>query len=341
MLLGSVPIENDPGTFGGVTVLNVSLIKFLKEEGCNYTFVPFNKFGTGSLRIINPFYMVFAFLFRLLPCDVIFLNVTKKGIYYVSPVLFIISKLFRKEFIVRIFAGNLDVSYNASNYMQKIIVKLTVFRSDTIYVETKYLVKYLRDLGVKTKIGWLPNCRKPHLSAHHEQKRSFRKRFVFVSHVKSTKGIHEIIKASDHLDSEYVIDVYGPIVDKTVLAADFDGVPVNYKGVLNPDDVISTLLKYDVLLLPTYHPGEGYPGIIIEAKSIGMPVITTKWGAIDEIVVHGYDGLLVDIKDSAQLKYAIESIDDSLYQNLSKNAALSFSEFNERSVYENIFKDLC
>ena len=35
------------------------------------------------------------------------------------------------------------------------------------------------------------------------------------------------------------------------------------------------LWEYDCLVLPTFHPGEGYPGVIAEAFVHEIPVITT------------------------------------------------------------------
>ena len=40
---------------------------------------------------------------------------------------------------------------------------------------------------------------------------------------------------------------------------------VIYKGAVQPQDIYNVLSASDVLVLPTYYPGEGYPGIIIEA----------------------------------------------------------------------------
>ena len=90
-----------------------------------------------------------------------------------------------------------------------------------------------------------------------------------------------------------MIDVYGPFKDGDCSEKIFENSRVDYCGVLPPEKVLPTLSQYDVLLLPSFHPGEGYPGIVIEAFSLGLPVIATNWQAIPEIVQDGENGLLV------------------------------------------------
>jgi len=98
-------------------------------------------------------------------------------------------------------------------------------------------------------------------------------------------------------------------------------------GALKNTEVIPTLNRYDVLLLPTFYKGEGYPGIIIEAYSLGIPVITTPWQGIVEIVDEGKTGIFAEIQNAESLTTAIKSIDKLQYKNLSTNAYIKFGDF--------------
>ena len=97
---------------------------------------------------------------------------------------------------------------------------------------------------------------------------------------------------------------------------------------------------YDVLILPTYHEGEGYPGIILEAFSLGLPVISTNWNSIPEIVKHNENGLLVPIKDVDSLIKAILYFNQNNYQNFRTNAINSFDQFDSQLVNMNYFKKI-
>ncbi len=108
---------------------------------------------------------------------------------------------------------------------------------------------------------------------------------------------------------------------------------LEYKGIVNPNDITETLLNYDFLLLPSYHNGEGYPGVVIEAMSVGVPSIATDWQSIPEIVKNNVNGILIPIKSSSELLKAIKSIDPINFKSYSQNALLQFENFNEEKVY--------
>jgi glycosyltransferase involved in cell wall biosynthesis len=94
------------------------------------------------------------------------------------------------------------------------------------------------------------------------------------------------------------------------------------------------------LILPTYHVGEGYPGIIIEAFSIGMPVISTYWNSIPELISHNKNGLLVPIKDLDSLVNSISFYNQKNYKQFSKSALSSFNKFNSEKVNLNFVKKI-
>ncbi|MFQ5772319.1 MAG: glycosyltransferase, partial [bacterium] len=85
--------------------------------------------------------------------------------------------------------------------------------------------------------------------------------------------------------------------------------------------VYQTLAQYDVLILPTFWKGEGYPGVIIEAFMVNLPVIATSLKGIKEIVQDGKTGLLVEPRSIESLKNAILKLhsDKKLYKSLVQN----------------------
>jgi len=70
------------------------------------------------------------------------------------------------------------------------------------------------------------------------------------------------------------------------------------------DRVADYLRVMDLFTLPSYR--EGFPVSVIEAMSIGLPVVTTDIRGCREAVVPGKTGLVVPPKDSAGLTDAIE-----------------------------------
>ena len=106
-------------------------------------------------------------------------------------------------------------------------------------------------------------------------------------------------------------DIYGPIYD--AIADRFEAErkltpQATYGGVLNPDTVISVLRSYDALIFPTFYQGEGHPGVLIEAMLAGLPVITTRFRSIPDLIQAGVNGLLVPPQDAKSLADAIRTL---------------------------------
>ena len=335
LIIGSVPHNNKPETFGGTTILMQNLVDFLKSnKSRKYKLIQANKFLKKGSSLTNFFHVLLNVIIKLPFYDILMVNVSINGAFIIAPILFLYSKLLRKKFVFRMFGGNLIELLNTQNKILVRIFNYTVMNSDLFFVETIKIKKILST--VNTNLAWFPNSRK--LRTIPVNNYVYNKRFVFISHVKEEKGITEIIKAFNNLDSSYIVDIYGPEKDNVLQSMKLPK-NLNYRGVLNPENVIETINKYDVLLLPTFWEGEGYPGIIIEAFSQGKPVISTRWNSIPEIV-NDKLGFLIEPKNHIELKNAITSFNKNNYQDYSKNALLQFNKFNSEIVNIKVVKDI-
>lgn len=160
----------------------------------------------------------------------------------------------------------------------------------------------------------------------------------FLGHVRPTKGIPELIAAAERFDQNVSVNVYGPFYDGLDDNI-FNGCSrVRYHGVAEPDRVPEILDSHDALILPTYYVGEGYPGVILEAFNVGIPVITTTWRAIPEIVDETC-GMLIPPQDADSLYQAMAEMvgDPAMYQNLcrgveKRRALFDFEKWTDRFV---------
>jgi len=71
------------------------------------------------------------------------------------------------------------------------------------------------------------------------------------------------------------------------------------------DDIKELIALCDVFVLPSYYR-EGIPRTLIEAASMGKPIITTNAVGCKEVVEHGRNGFLIPRKDSDSLAEALE-----------------------------------
>lgn len=261
----------------------------------------------------------------------------KNNLKYFFPLLFFISKM-RKSEIVYVTVGGWLYDFLTSNasiytYMLKNI--------NSILVETNYLENNLAKLGLPNVL-WIPNFRI--LSYQNTPKKIIKdnKKFniVFMARIMEKKGIYLLFDfIKDYLENIYQyskdisVTFYGPINPHEELKfkqlVDKYEPYIIYNGILDPTEIYETLPRYDVLVLPTYYEGEGFPGTILDAYLCGLPVITTKWKQIPEFVEEGKTGFLIDY-DVTQLSERIQQLsnDNDLLSIMSDNAYNKSREYS-------------
>lgn len=329
LIIGSIP-KGLKG-IGGVTVLTKNFLDFLNREKIKYSFLQLNK---TSSNILNYLYTLIFSVPKILFSDIIVANMSNNSALYVYPYICFWSKLFNKKVVFRKFGGNYDKTYNNCSGLKKKIIDYALKHSDLLLFESFYLVDFFKNRYPEVSVIRFPNCR---IKGSVRTPETYNRKFVYIGSIKKEKGLREILACSHQLDDSYTLDIYGPL-DGNISVRDFQQTNASYKGLLKADQVQDTLALYDVLLLPTYYDGEGYPGIIIEAFSIDMPVITTRWNAIPEIVTDRYNGLVIPIKDEKALLKAIKEM-DGIYHSLKENISPYFDEnFNSDIVNPFILK---
>lgn len=337
LIIGAVPHPDDLKTYGGTTTLMQNFIDYCNEHRYSYQHIDTLKYKN---KWKNMFYFVFAFLCGVLTCKVVMFNLSRNGVftlfYNVAPICYAL----RRKVVFRKFGGNFLGQLEACPQSKRLRLVRLLNRASVIYFETKYLIQESPNLfRFPQRIMWFPNCRKP---CEEREIHSFRKRFVFVSRVEECKGVDRLLTVADRLPDDYVVHIYGPIVEEKYLRADyFSGHKAKYLGALKTEGVLSTLKEYDVLVLPTSWQTEGYPGIITEAMSVGLPVISTRIGGIPEMITEEENGILVPPTDVDSLYNAIVSINEDNYRTMSDNAFKQFDDnYNSDTINEKVYRTM-
>lgn len=334
LFFANVPLPNEERSIGGATVLAKKIFdQITLDERINVSHIQIRTFWRNKLQLIDYFLWLLKFPFYVMRFDVVSFHGTKDFHFTVAPILWLWARLFKKKISYHFFGGNFHEQFEAFPKFYRNILKNTILNSDTVLFETLEMIKYFEDKGVKNSV-WLPNSREPISGII--PRNNYSKKFVFISRVIPQKGIEEILQTAKNLPDDYTIDIYGPIDDRHYSSDLFVDSNAKYKGILAPSEVIQTLSKYDVLLLPSYFEGEGYPGIVIEALSLAIPVVTTNWKALPEIITNNHNGILIEIKNSEQLEQAIRSFNSVNYKVFSNNALNSFKNFNAQLVFNRV-----
>lgn len=147
---------------------------------------------------------------------------------------------------------------------------------------------------------------------------------VFVGRLIRQKGVIDLLEATryvnDKMPCRLVIAGRGPLEDQLMLLARDYGLAdkVDLRGYLDATDLAKAYASADLLILPTYHE-EGFPTVIAEAMSVGLPIITTRIRGAADLLKEGENCLFVPPRDPAQLATRILALleDDGLARRMS------------------------
>lgn len=152
---------------------------------------------------------------------------------------------------------------------------------------------------------------------------------LFVGRLSEEKGLKFLVEAFSELDIELEIAGSGP------LECLMTNLPKNitYLGSIGPDVVSQKMLKSRFLVLPSLW-FEGFPMVILEALSHGLPVICSDIGSMKEVVRDSFTGLHFSTGNKDSLKEKVIKLfsDDTLFARLSENAIKDFNSFYSESV---------
>lgn len=144
-------------------------------------------------------------------------------------------------------------------------------------------------------------------------------RLTYVGRIKETKGLHHLLAAVNEINrtaNRVELDVFGHFLEGDDYEARFrelcEFTPgAQFCGKLDNGDVIQRLRGYDVFAFPTYYPGEGFPGVLVEAFAGGCLVLASDWNYNGELVSDGEDGLLFEPQSSESIQESLEWLLDN------------------------------
>lgn len=331
LVIGSVNIDNPARKLLGGTVVSLQcLINELRKRPdleLHVLDIAASKETTRPLedigRAIHFIKRVVTEVFRV---DVVSLHSVSSKLWFTGIVTLVVSRFACRPVVIRKFDGT---DYGSFPFWKKVATKWVLSRCDVYLAQTKHLVEVAKTRDQIMHCFWFPTHRPMNRSLGSLRDRSVCRRFVYVGQVRAYKGIMELVQATERLNGDVTVDVYGPMFDDLPPDLFKDRSHISYKGVLDRQDVVRVMQQYDASVLPTKANTEGYPGAIIESYAAGLPVIATACGAISEIVSET-SGILIEPGSVETLYQAMKKLsgDSELYAQLCRGAAERAGEFS-------------
>lgn len=148
-------------------------------------------------------------------------------------------------------------------------------------------------------------------------------RLLFMAHCMTEKGIFDALEAVV-LANRTLIEQQAAVRIKLLVAGTFVSAAerarfdelltrpefeaaVEYLGFISGEGKERALQQCDLFCFPTYYLGENQPVNLIEAMAYGLPIITTRWRSLSEMLPQEYPGL-VAIKSPGKIAAAILNV---------------------------------
>jgi glycosyltransferase involved in cell wall biosynthesis len=168
---------------------------------------------------------------------------------------------------------------------------------------------------------------------------------VYVGNLNPHKGVPILIDAVRNL-SICPLKIIGDGSEREVLEKRSQGFDVQFFGRVLPERVSELTRKHaKLLVLPSLY-SEGLPNALLEAMSLGIPVIATDVsGGVRDLLENGQAGLLVAPGDVGSLEKAIESVwhDEQLQQELAQAGLKATEKYSWPvviSMWEELFEKM-
>ena len=255
-------------------------------------------------------------------------------------------KLFRKKIVAKVAAakvgteaGSLSGRYlGLGNLLTRFIRKVDAFIATTGEIEQGLLADGIAPARIQRISNFIdleslsPAC--THLSDKSEyitgttgvRQVAFSGRFV------ERKGVAFLLHAwaklhKDFPEARLVLYGEGPLLPSMrELAGKLDlGTSVVFQG--HVDNVTEYLAAADIFVLPSLQ--EGMPNALLEAMACGLPPVATRIGGVEDIVIDGENGVLVDPGNGASLAEGLRRLlaDEELKSTIAIKAQKTIYDF--------------
>ena len=256
-----------------------------------------------------------------------------------------------KGWIVENFEDFQKARYALKVKMLKALRTFWVRRADKIIVPSRYLARWVASWNVpQQKLVVVYNSVEPNSPISGESRSAANSGLTFfpggevkgvtmvtVGRLVRWKQVDKIIAAMDKLPvAGLVVIGDGPersCLEKITRELDLEG-RVFFAGQRSKEETLSLVAKCDLFVLNSTY--EGLPHVVIEAMSVGLPVVATAVGGTPEVVSDGENGLLIPPTSNGEITTALLRLASSSEERrrLAKGALQTVERFQISKMIE-------
>lgn len=327
--------------------------KFCKDEGCEHLVINIER-EISPLKDLKSLFQIIK-IFRKVKPDIINLGTPKvsllgmiagtlvnvpKRIYTCRGFRFEHEKGLKKRLLINIEKLINSLSHKTiciSPSLKEFSIKNRIFKEK----KTLVIVK-----GSSNGIN-LKNFKNKNVSAKKNFKETNSFIFGFVGRLVKDKGIFELLEVFIRINSKFP-NTKLLILGSTLTSTENDikelkkyenHSSISWLGFR--ENIYDYISLFDVLVVPTYR--EGFGNVFIESAALGVPVISTDIIGVKDAVSHGYNGILIPVKNKDKLQEAMLELlqNPEQRQVYAEHGKLWAQNFDRQLIWEgmdNIYK---
>lgn len=291
------------------------------EESDHFKITELKCINIKILLGISFFIKLFFYLFKNRDYDMTLIMNSN----HFSLLFFFQKLLFKKKYIV--WTRHTKEFTNLS-LIKRTIKKKIFTESECVIVQSPNLIPLFEQNFPKINVVSIPNG----VDENTKIKFYMRQRnILFVGRLTEQKNIDLLINfAKKH--KEYNLSICGSGPEEIRLKSlSANSKNITFYGRVKHEELLKIYKKHSVFVLPSN--SEGLANVLLEAMSVGMPVISTSVGGISSLITNKKNGILIDPTEQS-LNEALLWLfrDEKRYQNISLNAYKTSKKYNWETV---------
>ncbi|MGG7200403.1 glycosyltransferase family 4 protein [Clostridium butyricum] len=315
-MINVLMIGSDFSVKGGMTTVVKSFLNN-KFEGINITYVPTHIEDVGKMHKILFFFKSLIIIIKNLimnNVDIVHIHLSERGSFFRKFIIVIISKIFKKKVIIHMHGADFKEFYNNNKFLASAI-KYMLLKVDKVIVLGESWEKFVKKIDRSIKTCILRNsvdC--PNETVKYD---GVNVNILFLAVLIKRKGIFDLIKAASRIKDDTELKEYnikfiiaGSGDDEKQIEEQIKLLKLTnffvFKGWVYGEEKIDIIKSSQIMALPSYN--EGLPVSILEAMSYGMPVISTNVGSIEDLIINGINGFLINPGDVEELYHSLKSL---------------------------------
>jgi glycosyltransferase involved in cell wall biosynthesis len=271
--------------------------------------------------------------------DIVHAHWLPMGMFGILPKI-----LFGKNLIITLRGS--DVKRMNSYWAEKFFAKIILKFCDSAVVVSKSFATQFKNQFPKLTTVYIPNgIDKVDVSnTSIDRKKNDWFEILYVGNLVQEKGILDLMHAFDELiyngyKTRLTLIGNGDLKDLLIRWSMDNPDRIILRGTIPHDEVMNTMRKSDILVLPSY--SEGRPNVVVEAMACYLPVVATKIDGIVELITNEESGLLFNpgdknklfdlLKNCIENKFLLKELAEKAYKRI-QNESYSWKQVAEKYI---------